>query len=108
MGLFSHPAMQFYLSSSEQIKQHYAAAMSGPANNLSMFSIDNILAPRSHLFPQNAAAMSLYQPEQALHGFNPNINPTTSVGSVSSQMHSTEIMQGMWVLLTLTSCCGCG
>lgn len=120
MGLFSHPAMQFYLSTTEQIKQHYAAAAmaSSPPSNLSMFSIDNILAPRSHhpLFAHSgsqnpavsSAAVGLYggnggPAEQAgqgagLHGFHHHHQPPAAVAvgnHASSQMHSAEIMQGM-------------
>ncbi|OQV18484.1 putative Homeobox protein goosecoid [Hypsibius exemplaris] len=117
MGLFTHPAMQLYLqSTSEQMKQHYVSSSSagssppassgagggvaGTAGNLSMFSIDNILAaPRSHLFHHhhhNSGAPSLYASSaelhhhQGLHGFGPG---AVVPSSGNSSMHSNEIMQ---------------
>ena len=117
MGLFSHPAMQFYLSTTEQMKQHYASAAalprsgspsSGPATsassaNLSMFSIDNILAgtPRAHLFGPSRTTSSgfpaLFYPPTTEGGsqhHQPGFAGQHHAGLASSPMHSAEIMQG--------------
>lgn len=86
LGFLPHP-MHYYLSSSEQMKQHYATAVSN--NNSPMFSIDNILAPRP-LIPQRSSPASAYYP----HSLHPAtaFHPATAMAAA----HSADIMQGMF------------
>ncbi|XP_055330327.1 homeobox protein goosecoid-like [Paramacrobiotus metropolitanus] len=83
-GFLPHP-MHYYLSSSEQMKQHYATVGSNP-NPVSMFSIDNILAPRP-LMP--ARSSPSYYP----HGLHPATAFHPAAASAAVAAHSADIMQ---------------
>lgn len=86
LGFLSHP-MHYYLPSPEQMKQHYSA-VSNNTGPVSLFSIDNILAPRP-LLPSRASQS--YYP----HGLHTAtaFHPATAAVAAA---HSADIMQGIY------------